>query len=149
MVPTILFAIGLGVLIWSFRSTASHASLQLPFLGIPYSVILWSALGSIASMLYFVNTYNEEYFRTPWKMFRWAFTRPLIGIIMGTVVYLAISGGILITVGEFTPSNYAFLWLFAFVGGFSDRLQQAVIALIVGKIKFEQNESSIDGDGHK
>jgi cation transport ATPase len=96
IIPVALFAMGLAYLIFNYGDPIDYYLIGLPFLGIPYSVILWSALGSIASMFYFVNKYNEKQFQGPLKLFRWAIARPVIGIIMGVVVYLTIMSGILI-----------------------------------------------------
>lgn len=142
VIPVSLLVLGLGVLIWCLGSDSTSINAQIPFLGIPYSILLWSALGSIASMIHLVNVYREQHFQTTWRIFRWAFTRPLIGIIMGIAVYLAVSGGLVITVGEFSPNNYSLLWLLSFVGGFSDRVQQGLINLVVGKMQFLSNRST-------
>lgn len=146
VVPVTLFLVVLGLLIWQFGGAPNSVEKAIPFIGVPYSVVLWSALGSIASMLHLVNISKEQHFRRPFRTFRWAVTRPLIGIIMGTVFYLAAYGGLFVTVGEFAPANYVLLWLVAFVGGFSDRAQQALISLVVGKIKPFPSEDSVESN---
>jgi hypothetical protein len=130
--PIALIVGGLVVLIYSLGGEAG-LDVKIPVLGVPYSILFWSALGSVASMLHFVNTYRERHFLVGWRMFRWAFTRPLTGILMGMLVYLVAYAGLLIA-AQAQPSNYGFLSALAFVAGFSDRVQQAVIRLVVGQI---------------
>lgn len=136
----IIFYIGLivsiiilGILgreeIWNYTTT-------IPIIGIPISVMLWAALGSLAAVLY--RFYTQEFGKIT-KEIRWLIARPIIGIIMGCLSYLAILSGLIIF-GNNTPSLetsensklYVF-WIVAFLGGFSDRFFESIINLLAGK----------------
>ena len=105
--------------------------------GVPSSVLLWGAAGSLAAILYrFYTKYGDIRFATE---FRWLIARPFIGIIMGGVVYIALNSGlVLLATGgagsNATPTtgihNQAF-WIVAFRAGFSDKFYLGVIDLLV------------------
>ncbi len=116
--------------------------------GIPFQIIVWSAIGSFAAILY-------RFYKSPPRVnfeieFRWLIARPIIGIIMGTLVYLALVAGLIV----FTPAQsgatsaidiqksgqLAQYWIVAFLGGFSDKFYEKIIEWLVGRLSFE-NES--------
>jgi hypothetical protein len=100
----------------------------IPVIGIPLSIIVWGALGSLASMLY--RFYKRSEVQDIEQEIRWLFARPLAGIIMGSIVYLlAVSGAVLIGISDIQTLNIKmeFLWLFAFAGGFSDKVFESVV----------------------
>ncbi|MGK7926176.1 MAG: hypothetical protein AB4290_13195 [Spirulina sp.] len=117
-------------IIWDYTTT-------IPILGIPISVILWAALGSLAAVLY--RFYTQQFGKITEEI-RWLIARPIIGIIMGCLSYLAIISGLIIF-GNTSPSLettensrlYVF-WIIAFLGGFSDRFFESIIDVLAGKI---------------
>jgi hypothetical protein len=119
-------------------------------LGVPRSVIIWGAAGSLAAILY--RFYTEQGRIRFAAEFRWLIARPIIGIIMGAVVYLALkSGMILVTAQEsaqatvmagFEPRMEAF-WIIAFLAGFSDKFYLGVIDLLVARtVRTEEVDSN-------
>lgn len=115
--------------------------------GVPLSVILWGASGSLAAILYrFYKEKEQGQIRFALE-FRWLIARPIIGIIMGAVVYLAlISGLVLISTGggaaadpaaggALAPSGVRMeaFWIIAFLAGFSDKFYLGVIDLLVAR----------------
>lgn len=120
----------------------------VPLLGIPIPIVLWSALGSLANMLY--RYYKQMRVRDVEQELKWVWARPLVGIVMGAVTYLVITSG-LIVLGAVTPQNQSIqlkpelLWLFAFVGGFSDRIFEGIIEKIgLISIPEKMSEESIN-----
>jgi hypothetical protein len=127
--------------------------------GVPLSVILWGAAGSLAAILYrFYKEKEQGQIRFALE-FRWLIARPIIGIIMGAVVYLAlISGLVLISTSGGTPADPAVsaegaitssgvrmeaFWIIAFLAGFSDKFYLGVIDLLVARtVRTEQKDSN-------
>ncbi|MEO1415734.1 MAG: hypothetical protein AAFW00_10665 [Bacteroidota bacterium] len=111
--------------------------LLIPVLGIPGAVVLWSIIGGIASMLrefvYFDPDQDPSY---TYSKLVW---RPLVGLVIGSGVYLVIAGGVDILGIKgaedqvFDENPYLFMAL-AFIGGFSDKLSNAIFSRFVGKV---------------
>jgi hypothetical protein len=118
---------------------ASNA--EIPIVGIPVSVLMWAALGSLAAILYRFYTRQRG---SVSKEIRWLIARPIIGIIMGALTYLAVLSGLLIfgttmgTMGAGTTNSAAarpqLLWILAFFGGFSDRVFKGILDLVTSKL---------------
>jgi hypothetical protein len=109
-------------------------SMSLPVIGLPISVIVWSFVGGVAAMLQvFVGTRKEGANKVSYEWLLW---RPVIGTIMGSVIYLAIAAG-LVVLGQDDLASLAntrnpyLLWALAFLGGFSDRFTILVFDNIV------------------
>lgn len=127
----------LGGKVWSDTTT-------IPFIGVPVSVLIWSALGSLAAILY--RFYTRQRTRISNEI-RWLIARPIIGIIMGALAYLAVLSGLFIfgtAAGVETTNNARpqLLWMVAFLGGFSDKFFEAIINAIVGKLSNQQTTST-------
>ncbi|MDT7806643.1 MAG: hypothetical protein QOJ70_456 [Acidobacteriota bacterium] len=122
--------------------------LEAAVFGVPLSVILWGAAGSLAAILY--RFYTEQGQIRFAAEFRWLIARPIIGIIMGAVVYLAlISGMVLVSTNgagaaSGTPVSpdgivpapgirMEAFWIIAFLAGFSDKFYLGVIDLLVAR----------------
>lgn len=118
------------------------------FFGVPQSVILWGAAGSLAAILYrFYTEQGQIRFATE---FRWLIARPIIGIIMGGVVYIALNSGLILLTSSNTAQNAAgaaasppvhinSFWIVAFLAGFSDKFYLGVIDLLVARtVKSEE-----------
>ncbi|MCB0194888.1 MAG: hypothetical protein KDJ65_23260 [Anaerolineae bacterium] len=121
---------------------------QIPIIGVPLSVLVWSAIGSLAAILY------RFYTQKPKKVsdeVKWLIARPVIGIIMGALAYVAIISGLLIfgtTVGQEFDINNArpqTLWLVAFLGGFSDKFFETIIDNVMGRFS---NETKREDSGN-
>lgn len=102
----------------------------IPIIGIPISVLLWSSLGSMANMLY--RFYKHHDVEDVGQELRWYSARPLVGMIMGIVIYLVLQAGVIFLSFATSQSSSGqikdeILWLFSFIGGFSDRFFEVVI----------------------
>jgi hypothetical protein len=117
--------------------------------GVPFPILFWSAVGSFAAILY-------RFYKSPRRInleieIRWLFARPLIGIVMGILAYLALVAGLFIfgsapseTAPDTQPSlgTLAQFWIVAFLAGFSDKFYEKVIEWLVGKFGAgSENES--------
>lgn len=112
----------------------------MPILGIPVAVIIWSALGSLANMLY--KYYKGTYASGVGNGFKWVLARPIVGVLMGSVVYLVMVTGLLL-VGASAKPQVELFWLFAFIGGFSDTIFEGVVKK-VGLLTVEQKLTDKD-----
>jgi hypothetical protein len=102
---------------------------------VPLFVILWGAAGSLAAILY--RFYTEQGQIRFASEFRWLIARPIIGIIMGAVVYLALFSGLILVsasgpAGGDDMRREAFC-IIAFLAGFSDKFYLGVIDLLVAR----------------
>jgi hypothetical protein len=148
-----VMVIYVGLLVGSALITnRSPVLLTTAVFGIPLSVIIWGAAGSLAAILY--RFYTEQGRIRFAAEFRWLIARPIIGIIMGAVVYLAlISGMILVTqngggaavaAGANPPAiRMESFWIIAFLAGFSDKFYLGVIDLLVARtVRSEEVDSN-------
>ena len=146
-----IIVIYVGALVYFARIDFGAEKPQHLF-GVPVSVLLWGAAGSLAAILYrFYTEQGRIRFSTE---FRWLIARPIIGIIMGGVVYIGLTSGLVLltTAGNNAAAaggaaaggaaasgaaaaamhNEAF-WIVAFLAGFSDKFYLGVIDLLVAR----------------
>jgi hypothetical protein len=142
--------------------------LGMLILGVPLSVVLWGATGSLAAILF--RFYTEKGLIRFASEFRWLIARPVIGIIMGAVVFLAFYSGLMLmgseggypSAGENTgqsagpvgtlgaaadamarTSQRKVFWVIAFLAGFSDKFYVGVIDLLVARtVRSEEVDSN-------
>jgi len=124
-----------GLVISALLTNKNPKLLEAEVFGVPLSVILWGAAGSLAAILY--RFYTEQGQIRFAAEFRWLIARPIIGIIMGAVVYLALVSG-LILVSPSEPAGVAgermkVFWIISFLAGFSDKFYLGVIDLLVAR----------------
>jgi hypothetical protein len=144
----IMYITGLGVAV--FFTNAALSDRPTPIFHVPLSVIMWGAAGSLAAILY--RFYTEQGRIRFASEIRWLIARPMIGIIMGAVVYLALASGLVI-LGNAPAANAAtppteipvqagrleVFWVIAFLAGFSDKFYLGVIDLLVARtVKSEE-----------
>jgi len=108
-------------------------TMSIPVIALPISVVVWSFVGGVAAMLQaFVGTKNNKKKEVNYE---WLIWRPVVGVIMGSVLYLAISAGLAILgntdLSVSNPRNNFILWALAFLGGFSDKFAILVFDNIV------------------
>ena len=139
-------------LLFGVASAASGTSSdqKVPLYGVPLSVLMWGAAGSLAAILYkFYTARRRVRFEVE---VRWLIARPIIGIIMSGVTYLAIAAGLVFLSNGSTnntgtppavpPGNIEVYWILAFLAGFSDKFYLRIIDLLVGKTVGEIGEES-------
>jgi hypothetical protein len=136
-----LFYIVLLVSVILIFPEAAASDQSLPVFGIPLSVVMWGATGSLGAILYRFYTERDRV-RFDIEV-RWLIARPIIGIIMGGLAYLAIATGLLLLnrttdasallATNQTPGRMEAYWIFAFLAGFSDKFYRRIINLLVDK----------------
>jgi hypothetical protein len=116
---------------------AWEVTTEVPIIGVPISVLMWAAIGSVAAILY--RFYTRERGRVS-REIRWLIARPVFGIIMGALSYLAVLSGLFIfgTAAGADPAAIGarphLMWMLAFLGGFSDRIFDTIIHGVVNRI---------------
>lgn len=121
---------------------AANSSAPTPIFNVPLAVVVWGAAGSLAAILYRLYTVQGRIRFA--SEFRWLIARPIIGIIMGAVVYLAIKSGLILlgaandgqtpaAEGVLQAGRIEVYSVIAFLAGFSDRFYLGVIDLLVSK----------------
>jgi hypothetical protein len=130
----------------ALSTVKNQEMLGTSILGVPLSVILWGATGSLAAILH--RFYTEQGRIRFAAEFRWLIARPVIGIIMGAVVYLAFFSGLILLGAEGSstpaaPGERKVFWIIAFLAGFSDKVYLGVIDLLVARtVRMEEVDSN-------
>jgi hypothetical protein len=130
-----IFLLVIVALLSYFLRDTWTPSMSIPILALPISVIVWGFVGGVAAMLQtFVGSRRQA--ETERVNYEWLLWRPIVGVIMGSVLYLAIAAGlVLFGQGSFTSlantQNHHFLWALAFLGGFSDKFAILVFDEVV------------------
>lgn len=146
------FLIGMGVILLSFVILLfSFYQLEIdwkdikdyPLLGIPLGVCIWSFIGSFAAMLTQFNKEPIEKFGDPLK---WVIIRPVLGVVMGAAIYLALFS--LVLTGK--NQNALLPLLVAFFVGYSDTFTydimssiQKIISSLFGSTSTEDIKNNI------
>jgi hypothetical protein len=135
--------------------TVPMNELTLPLLGIPWPVILWSLIGSFASMLYRFNNKQVPDFGSTVK---WFITRPVQGIVLGSAFYLVLMSGLFLLTGEVasdvenaSPVKDEVILVLSFLVGFSDRFANSVFNALVANFSRDSrqdNSSSPDSESN-
>jgi hypothetical protein len=135
--------IGIGAfLYWAYKSNL-NGNLNLPILGIPSCVLLWSVIGSFAAILYRFSNSGDRALEDP---LRWLFARPIMGVIMGAMAFLVLKAGF-ITISQAggnsinpvaTSISNEVTWLIAFLAGFSDRFSEGLLKTLAGRFGDEK-----------
>ena len=114
---------------------------EIPVIGLPLPIVLWSFIGGVGATLYAFVGSQEALETTPLRI-DWLIGRPIVGVIMGSVVYLAIvattetviGGDIDAATSVASKSQKPYLlWALAFIGGFSDKFAILLFDNLVGK----------------
>jgi hypothetical protein len=124
--------IAIGVFLYFASKSGIRSTHSIVILDLPVCVLLWSIIGSFASILYRFSNSRDDELEDP---LRWLFSRPLMGIIMGSITYLVLVVGLL-TISptqDLSLGNKELMWLIAFLAGFSDRFSDGLLKSLVGK----------------
>jgi hypothetical protein len=142
---SVLGIIALGVFLsWAPGSGITSDS-RIPLLELPVPVLLWSVIGSFAAILYRFSTNGDAEIADP---LRWLFSRPLTGIVIGSITYLIIRVGVVtLTPAAGAPASGAaslgsneLIWLIAFLAGFSDKFADRLLSSSVGRFGGDQGD---------
>ena len=137
MIVLILAVIMIGIV--GTLAFYMDANTEIAVIGLPLPVVLWSFIGGVGATLYaFVGSQQEM--ETVSLRLDWLIGRPIVGVIMGSVVYLAIVATSTTIIGGDVQANAAataskpyLLWALSFIGGFSDKFAILLFDNLVGK----------------
>lgn len=135
--------IGITAFVYLAYKWNLNGNLNLPILGIPSCVLLWSAIGSFAAILYRFSNSGDRALEDP---LRWLFARPIMGVIMGAMAFLVLKAGIITfsqaggssVTSAGTPISNEVTWLIAFLAGFSDRFSEGLLTRLAGRFGEEK-----------
>ncbi len=137
VVISFVFLAAIGIYLYYAPRLGVSANSVITILGIPVSVLLWSVVGSFAAILYRFSMSGDRNLEDP---LRWFFSRPLTGVVMGSITFLVIKVGVL----TFASGSNAqpvvtdlgskeLMWLVAFLAGFSDRFSDGLLKSLIGR----------------
>jgi len=156
IIVIIVYIAGLTV-IMSSASTQAESNNNavsvpyVPYISVPVWALIWGALGSLSAILYkFYIVKRRVKFSIE---FQWLIARPIIGILMSAVAYLAVTSGLILlgsessspSAKELSVSDNAtrFTAIVCFLAGFSDRVYLGIINLLVSKtLSLEKDSKS-------
>ena len=149
----ICVAIGLiifSIIQWGNQFTFGQiplSQLRVPMLGIPWPVLIWSLIGSFASMIYRFNAKPIYDFTDAIK---WMITRPVQGIVLGSTLYLILVSGLFILTAGKTDNTAGLIstdevvLVLCFLIGFSDRFADNIFNTLVQRYSFKNKEDETD-----
>lgn len=124
VIVLLVFGAGVSFLLWNQKNfTIAY---------VPVAILQWSFIGGLVAVLYRAayKLPNED---ASIRVSTWIIVKPIIGMVMGAIIYfLAVSGELFLN-GRTEIRNTEFLNVIAFVGGFSDRLSINLIDRLVNK----------------
>ena len=111
-------------------------------LGVPLPILVWGAIGGTTAPLYKYLGFKGRYEEDSFKSF---VLRPFIGILMGAVIYLIVKSGLIVfgNIPDAKITNPELLWVFAFIGGFSEGMTGRALTFIEGSA-FREPPSEIE-----
>jgi peptidoglycan/LPS O-acetylase OafA/YrhL len=96
---------------------------------VPVPILMWAFIGGMVGVLYqlaFGQGLNPRFYT-------WLVAKPVVGLVMGAIVYFLAVGGELTLNGKTQIENIQILSVLAFLGGFSDRYSVGLLDRITGR----------------
>jgi len=148
LVPVIiLFYIGLIVLASLGLQSQLLGDLPIPVLGIPLSILVWAAIGSVSAILF--RYYRREKKSSIIIELRLIIGRFWIGIVAGAVFYFAIRSGLFVLSNQAVDLNnvpsgqqqliLVLVWLIAF----SDFIFERIVARLSGNLIGDESDKTL------
>ncbi len=106
---------------------------------VPVPILQWAFVGGIVSVLYKL-AFDRTQFPESNALYLWIVAKPVVGIVMGALVYFIAVSGELALNGRTQITNIQFLNILAFLGGFSDRFSLDLLDRIAGKVNKKKSE---------
>jgi hypothetical protein len=107
------------------------------FFYVPGHIWLWALIGGLVAVLHRA-AYKPKDDDAPVQFYAWIVAKPVIGTVMGGLVYLLAVCGELFLNSKTQIDNIQFLCVAAFIGGFSDRFSIDLITKVVGSAKHKR-----------
>jgi hypothetical protein len=105
---------------------------ELAILEVPVPIWIWALIGSLTSMLFRAGQFAFIDMR---EALRWLLFRPLVGLIMGVILYLMVIAGLVVFAGTTEPKTEQLLWVIAFAGAFSDTVSIGLLEKTLGRFR--------------
>ncbi len=122
----------LGLYLWALTDGRSYSARVVPpgYEGI-WEPIMWGGLGGVCGIFYslYWHVAIKRDFDRQYVM--WYLVQPLLGSMIGMIIYMIITVGFLTIQGVPTPANPLFMYLLAFIAGFRQRFFLELIDRIV------------------
>ena len=115
---------------------------QLPIIGIPWPVLVWSLIGSFTAM---IHQFNQKPIHDFGNTVKWLLTRPVQGVILGAAFYFFLTSGLYLLTGIDNVSGIssnAIILALSFLIGFSDKFADGVFDALVTKYSGNQDNNS-------
>jgi hypothetical protein len=100
---------------------------------VPVPILQWAFVGGMVGVLYRL-AFDRTDFQGSYALYPWIVAKPVVGIVMGALVYFIAVSGELALNGTTQISNIQFLNVLAFLGGFSDRFSFDLLEEISGRV---------------
>lgn len=107
--------------------------------GVPQEIWTWGLLGAISAMLIRVANYN---FTDRQEAIRWAISRPIIGLVMGGLVYMMMKVGLFVVDAQGSNKVDFLEMVVSFLGGFSDSLSMTLLKKLQDRLTGPQKGDS-------
>jgi len=99
---------------------------------VPVYILVWGLLGGGVGVLHRLAFHRGDG-KQGHELYTWVIAKPVIGMVMGGIVYfLAVSGELFLN-GKTEISNIHFLNVLAFIAGFSDRFSIDLIDRVAAR----------------
>ncbi|WP_376788393.1 hypothetical protein [Thermoflexus sp.] len=122
----------LGLYLWALTEGRGYSARVVPpgYEGI-WEPIMWGGLGGVCGIFYslYWHVAIQRDFDRQYVM--WYLVQPLLGSMIGMIIYMIITVGFLTIQGTSTPANPLFMYLLAFIAGFRQRFFLELIDRIV------------------
>lgn len=106
---------------------------------VPVPILQWAFVGGIVSVLYKL-AFDRTHCPKSDALYAWIVAKPVVGIVMGALVYFIAVSGELALNGKTQINNIQFLNIIAFLGGFSDRFSLDLLEKIAGRVSKGKSE---------
>jgi hypothetical protein len=113
---------------------------ELIIMYVPVPILQWAFVGGMVGVLYQL-VFKRDRSTEGTRFYAWLVAKPVVGLVMGAIVYfLAVSGELALN-GRGQIKNIEFLNLLAFLGGFSDRFSVDLLNRIVSRSRAHREHS--------
>lgn len=126
----IAVAAGVAYVLWDRQS-------EPKIFYVPAHIWLWALIGGLVAVLHRA-AYKANDDDAPIQFYPWLIAKPVIGTVMGGLVYLLAVCGELFLNSKTQIDNIQLLCVAAFIGGFSDRFSIDLITKIAGSAKHKR-----------
>lgn len=114
---------------------------------VPVPILQWAFVGGMVGVLYRL-AFDRGNSQDSFSLYPWIVAKPVVGIVMGALVYFIALSGELALNGTTRVNNIEFLNVLAFLGGFSDRFSVELLEKISGRVGKGKEEHGNSTENH-